>query len=128
MATNTEPVVEQDRREQAVVVERPWGRFERFCLNEPTTVKVITIAPGQRLSLQRHEHRAELWQALDEGVQASVDGLTWTMRRGEVAWVPLGAPHRLTNPGGSSVRVLELGFGHFDEDDIERLQDDYARG
>lgn len=127
MATNTEPVVEQDRRDHPVVVERPWGRFEQFCLNEPTTVKVITIAPGQRLSLQRHEHRAELWQALDEGVQATVDGLTWRMRQGEVAWVPQGAPHRLTNPGPADVRVLELGFGHFDEEDIQRLQDDYAR-
>ncbi|WP_131105746.1 phosphomannose isomerase type II C-terminal cupin domain [Ornithinimicrobium sufpigmenti] len=127
MATNTEPVVEQDRRQQPVVVERPWGRFEQFCLNEPTTVKVITIAPGQRLSLQRHEQRAELWQALDEGVQATVDGYSWTMRKGEVAWVPLGAPHRLTNLGTSDVRVLELAFGDFDEEDIERLQDDYLR-
>jgi mannose-1-phosphate guanylyltransferase/mannose-6-phosphate isomerase len=128
MATNAEPVVEQDRRAQPVVVKRPWGRFEQFCLNQPTTVKVITIAPGQRLSLQRHQQREELWQALDEGVQATVDGCTWTMRRGETTWVPLGAPHRLTNTGDSDVRVLELGFGHFDEEDIERLQDDYARG
>lgn len=128
MTTEQASAIDHDRRAQVVVEERPWGRFRQFSLNEPTTVKVITIAGGQRLSLQRHQHRAELWQALDEGVQATVGGRTWTMARDEVVWVPLGTAHRLTNLGGQDARVLELGFGHFDEDDIERLQDDYSRG
>ena len=50
----------RDRREDVSVVERPWGRFEQFTLNEPTTVKTITVEPGHRLSLQRHEHRRRL--------------------------------------------------------------------
>ena len=54
-------------RQDPVVItdQRPWGSFERFTLNEPSTVKLIYVRPGDRLSLQRHEHRDELWVALD---------------------------------------------------------------
>ena len=60
----TEPSPDRDRREAVFVEERPWGRFRQFTANEPTTVKTITVDPGQRLSLQRHQHRAELWHVL----------------------------------------------------------------
>ncbi len=112
---------------EAVVSDRPWGGFEQLTLNEQTTVKIIAVRPGARLSKQRHEHRAERWQVLDGPVDVEVDGRAWTAQPGEVVWVPLGATHRMGNAGAAPVRVLEVAYGEFDEDDIERLEDDYAR-
>lgn len=117
----------RDRTEQVFVVERPWGRFQQFATNEPVTVKTITVEPGCRLSLQTHDHRAEMWQILDGAADVEVDGRAWTARAGDMVWVGPGAVHRLGNSGMEPVRVLELAFGAFDEADITRLQDDYAR-
>ena len=109
------------------VSERPWGRFEKFVENQAVTVKVITVDPGQRLSLQRHDHRAEMWRALDEPVTAEVDGDLTTLQAGDTVLVPQGGVHRLGNPGSRPARILEIAFGDFDEADIERLEDDYRR-
>jgi|SRR5581483_2088417 len=112
---------------EPLVVTRPWGRFEQFCLNEPVTVKIITVEPGAVLSLQRHAHRSELWVALDPTLQVEVEGKTWQPAVGERVWIPAGAAHRLAAPGERGGRILEISFGHFDEDDIERLADQYGR-
>lgn len=117
----------RDRTAEVVVDERPWGRFEQFSCNEPVTVKTMTVEPGHRLSLQRHSRRAELWQVLDGPVEVTVGERTWTARTGELVWVPLGAVHRIANRGRVPARVLEVAFGDFSEDDIERLADDYCR-
>ena len=53
-------------------VEKPWGSFDQYALNTPCTVKILTCNPGQKLSLQRHSHRGELWVALDPGVVLEV--------------------------------------------------------
>lgn len=110
-----------------LVEQRPWGAFARFTHNEATTVKVITVNPGQRLSLQRHRCRDELWQVLDAGVVVEVDGRRWRPAQGETVWVPRQALHRMSSDAGTPVRVLEVAFGHFDEDDIERVEDDHGR-
>ncbi|HHU10740.1 MAG TPA: cupin domain-containing protein [Intrasporangiaceae bacterium] len=107
--------------------ERPWGRFDQYSHNEATTVKVITVEPGQRLSLQRHEHRAEYWIVLDGPVDVTVGADTWAAQTGERIWIETGEVHRMGNSGTTPVRVLELAYGHFDEADIERLEDDYSR-
>jgi len=107
--------------------ERPWGSFEQFAHNEAVTVKIITVAAHQRLSLQRHTQRDEFWQVIDGPADIEVAGQTNTVAKGGRAWVPRGSTHRLGNPGTATVRVLEIAFGHFDEDDIERLVDDYDR-
>ncbi len=108
-------------------VERPWGDFQQFVSNETVTVKIITVQPGHRLSLQRHVHRGEMWQILDGPIDITVDERQWRAERGEIVWVPRGAKHRMGNSGSVPGRLLEVGFGHFDEADIERLEDDYAR-
>jgi mannose-1-phosphate guanylyltransferase/mannose-6-phosphate isomerase len=117
----------RDRTQDVFVVERPWGRFQQFTTNEPVTVKTITIEPGRRLSLQTHGHRAEMWQVLEGEADVQVDDRAWTARPGDMVWVPPGAVHRLGNSTGTPTRILELAFGDFDEADIIRLQDDYAR-
>ena len=117
-AAGAEPVVETERR--------PWGSFERFTLNEPATVKIIQVAPGPRLSLQRHRHRDELWVALDPGAVFEVAGRRIKPEVGERVLIRAGDTHRLGSDG-PAVRVMEIAFGHFDEDDIERLEDEYGR-
>ena len=116
-----------DRFEQIIDDERPWGRFRRFTLNESTTVKVITIDPGHSLSEQRHRHREELWVVLDDGLEVQIGDTTVTASAGEEFLVGTGVVHRMACVGDTPVRVLEIAFGHFQEDDIERLADDYGR-
>lgn len=118
---------QRDRTQDVFVVERPWGRFQQFTTNEPVTVKIITIEPGCRLSLQTHDHRAEMWQVIEGAADVQVDDRAWTVQLGERVWVPPGALHRIGNSTASVTRILELAFGLFDEADITRLQDDYAR-
>lgn len=117
-----------DRRADVFTEHRPWGHFRSFCVNEPVTVKVITVQPGQRLSLQKHAHRAELWTVLDDApMEVTVGDRTWSVGRDEQVWVPLGAVHRMANVGSAPARILEVGYGVFDEDDIVRIEDDYSR-
>ncbi|MFZ5871727.1 MAG: phosphomannose isomerase type II C-terminal cupin domain [Actinomycetota bacterium] len=116
-----------DRQLDVFVAERPWGRFQQFVENQRVTVKLITVEPGHRLSLQRHSHRDEMWQALDEPMSVTVGDRSWTLQPGEQLVVPAGELHRLGNDGTRPGRILEIAFGDFDESDIERLEDDYSR-
>ncbi len=123
----TAPSQAASQRAQMIVSERPWGRFHQFATNQNVTVKTIIVEPGKRLSLQRHEHREELWHVLDGVADTHVDGVERSVAAGEEVLVPQGAVHRLGNSGTERLHVLEIAFGHFDEDDIERLQDDFDR-
>jgi len=116
-----------NRCDEVFVSERPWGKFQQFVSNEVVTVKIITVDPGQRLSLQTHAHRDEMWQVLDVPLDIQIDERTWAAKPGEQIWVPQGSRHRMSNSGNEPGRLLEIAFGDFDEDDIERLQDDYHR-
>ena len=116
-----------DRTADVFVAERPWGEFQQFVSNERVTVKIITVQPGHRLSLQTHDHRAEMWQVLDGPVDVEIDGRAWTAQPGERVWAGQGMRPRMANTTGEPQRVLEIAFGDFDEADIERIEDDYAR-
>ncbi|MEO3936655.1 phosphomannose isomerase type II C-terminal cupin domain [Dermatophilaceae bacterium Soc4.6] len=117
----------RDPSHDIFVATRPWGQFQQFVSNEQVTVKIITVQPGQRLSLQRHEHRGEMWTVLDGPMDITVGEREWTAQPGETIWAPQGDRHRMGNSGPAPTRILEVAFGHFDEDDIERLHDDYTR-
>ena len=117
-----------DPRDRLFTARRPWGHFDQLVSNAPVSVKIITVEPGRRLSLQRHSQRGELWCILDVPMDVLLEAGSWRAAPGETVWVPRGAVHRLGNPGSTPGRVLEVAFGTFDEDDIERLADDYARG
>jgi len=116
-----------NRSDEVFVNERPWGQFQQFVTNEAVTVKIITVNPGQRLSLQTHARRDEMWQILDVPLDITIDDRTWAAQPGERIWAPQGCQHRMANSGNEPGRLLEIAFGYFDEDDIERLQDDYHR-
>jgi mannose-6-phosphate isomerase len=106
---------------------RPWGRFDLLTLNEQVSVKILTVNPGARLSLQRHEMRDEWWHIMDDGLVVETDGEERQVTAGDRVWIPRGVVHRVRNTEDSVALFVELAFGHFDEDDIERLEDDYAR-
>ena len=108
-------------------VERPWGSFKQYAHNRECTVSLMTVLPGQRLSLQSHAGRAELWIVLDDGALVQVGELERTCRAGEEVWIHAGERHRLSCPGNLPVRVLEVAFGNWQQDDILRHADDYRR-
>lgn len=119
--------VVRDRTKDVFVVERPWGRFQQFATNETVTVKTITVEPGCRLSLQTHNHRAEMWHVLEGAADVEVNDRSYTAYPGDMIWVGPGDLHRIGNSTLGTTRILEVAFGMFDEEDIIRLQDDYAR-
>ena len=113
-------------RPAAQFVERPWGVFTQFAHNQEVTVTLVTVHPGQRLSLQSHTRRSELWIALDEGAAVQIGDEVIHPKVGEEMWIPVGAKHRLTSLG-PAVRVLDIAFGDYQHDDIFRHEDDYNR-
>jgi mannose-6-phosphate isomerase len=111
-------------------VERPWGSFRQYAHNHEVTVSLMSVTPGQRLSLQSHTGRAELWIVLDEGAVVQVNDVTYHAVPGDEIWIPAGARHRLQSTvadGGPAVRVLEVAFGNWQQADITRYADDYQR-
>ena len=113
-------------RPQAQQVARPWGNFLQYANNEAVTVSLMTVEPGQRLSLQSHDGRAELWIVLDDGALVQVEDEIFEADAGDEFWIPAGARHRLSS-GGPTVRVLEVAFGNWQQADIRRYDDDYQR-
>ena len=107
-------------------VERPWGSFYQYANNQDVTVSLMTVKAGQRLSLQSHTGRAELWIVLDDGAAVQVGDDVLYPKAGEQIWIPAQTKHRLTSTG-PEVRVLEVAFGNWQQDDITRYDDDYQR-
>lgn len=106
--------------------ERPWGNFERFTLNEKTTVKIITVKAGEEFSLQSHKHRGEFWRILSGVGTITLDQNHHEVRAGESFFSPFGHEHRM-EAGPDGLTFLEIAFGDFDENDITRLEDRYGR-
>ena len=109
-------------------VERPWGKFTILDEDSGYKVKRIEVAPGHRLSYQRHAQRKEHWMIVHGNAVVTLDGHTRSLSMGETVDVPIGAAHRLANPHDEILIVIEIQRGkHLDDDDIERLEDDYGR-
>lgn len=106
--------------------ERPWGSFERFTLNEKSTVKIITVKPSEAFSLQSHKHRGEFWHIIAGSGMITLDKEQRTIHVGENFFSPEGHEHRMEG-GPEGLVFLEIAFGEFDEGDIIRLEDRYGR-
>ncbi len=115
-----------EERPAARYVERPWGTFRQYAHNEEVTVSLIEVKPGRRLSLQSHTGRAELWVVLDEGAEVQVGEEVFYPRAGTEIWIRANEKHRLSSIG-PTVRVLEVAFGNWQQEDITRYADDYGR-
>lgn len=118
---------ETEFREQIQEEVRPWGKFRRYPSPAKGTLKIITVRPGQALSLQFHRKRSEFWVILDPGLEMTLGKRTWRPKRGEEIYVPSGAAHRLRCVGRRPGRVMEVWIGSSGEDDIVRLKDEYDR-
>jgi mannose-1-phosphate guanylyltransferase/mannose-6-phosphate isomerase len=108
--------------------QRPWGSFRVLHEGPGFKVKEIVVAPGGRLSLQSHEHRAEHWVVVAGTAQVTVDEDVMTLQPNQSVHVPLGARHRMENPGEVPMRLIEVQCGDYlGEDDIIRYEDIYGR-
>jgi mannose-6-phosphate isomerase len=120
-----------EREEQKTVREfdqRPWGTYT--VLEEAPTFKVkrIEVLPGKRLSYQKHAQRAEHWVVVAGAAKVTLDGREITVRTGEAIDIPIGAAHRVENPGEEDLIFIEVQRGtYLGEDDIVRLEDDFGR-
>ena len=107
---------------------RPWGNFETLALGERFQVKRIVVKPGAALSLQSHHHRSEHWIIVQGTAKVTVENKIKLLSENESIYVPLGAVHRLENPGKLDMILIEVQTGSYlGEDDIIRYQDIYDR-
>lgn len=108
--------------------QRPWGSFTVLDEGAGYKVKRIEVLPGKRLSYQRHARRAEHWMVVSGEANVTLDGREVAVRVGETIDVPIGAAHRVENPGGDTLVFIEIQRGDYlGEDDITRLEDDFGR-
>ena len=106
--------------------ERPWGNFERFTLNEKTTVKILTLHAGESLSLQTHELRDEFGRVINGHGVVRIGEKNIDVREGDSFFIPRNSAHRAIG-GPDGLVYLEISFGDFDEHDEKRLEDEYGR-
>ncbi|HET7931881.1 MAG TPA: mannose-1-phosphate guanylyltransferase/mannose-6-phosphate isomerase [Rhodanobacteraceae bacterium] len=109
-------------------VYRPWGSYDSIDAGERFQVKRITVKPGAALSLQKHHHRAEHWVIVSGTAEVTRNEEVFLLAENESTFLPLGAVHRLRNPGKTPLELIEVQSGSYlGEDDIVRLEDVYGR-
>lgn len=107
---------------------RPWGWFESLAMGGRFQVKRIVVNPGAALSLQSHVHRAEHWIVVEGTAQVTIDETVKLVGENQSVFIPLGAVHRMENPGKVPMTLIEVQTGsYFGEDDIIRYEDVYSR-
>ena len=107
---------------------RPWGWFETLVVGERFHVKRIVVQPGAALSLQSHHHRSEHWIVVEGTARVTIDEDVKLVSENQSVYIPLGAIHRMENPGKVPMALIEVQTGgYFGEDDIIRYEDVYAR-
>jgi len=109
-------------------VYRPWGSYDSIDTGSNYQVKRITVNPGARLSLQRHQYRAEHWVVVEGIAKVHVDGVDHLLHTNHSIYIPVGAVHCLANETDAPLHLVEVQSGSYlGEDDIERLEDIYGR-
>ena len=109
-------------------VYRPWGSYEGIDAGDRFQVKRITVKPGGKLSLQMHHHRAEHWVVVSGTARVTCGDKIQLLAENESAYIPIGATHRLENPGKMPLHLIEVqSGGYLGEDDIVRMEDIYQR-
>jgi mannose-1-phosphate guanylyltransferase/mannose-6-phosphate isomerase len=107
---------------------RPWGWFETLALSDRFQVKRIVVHPGAALSLQSHFHRSEHWIVVSGTAKVTVNDEVRLVTENQSVYIPLGAIHRMENPGRVPMVLIEVQTGaYLGEDDIIRYEDIYAR-
>jgi mannose-1-phosphate guanylyltransferase/mannose-6-phosphate isomerase len=109
-------------------VFRPWGSYDSVDAGPRFQVKRLTVKPGAKLSLQKHAHRAEHWVVVKGRARITRDHEVFDLGENESTYIPIGAVHRIENPGTEIVQIIEVqSGGYLGEDDIVRIEDTYGR-
>ncbi len=109
-------------------VFRPWGSYDSIDSGERFQVKRLTVKPGAEMSLQMHHHRAEHWIVVSGTARITRDDETFLLEENQSTYIPLGARHRIANPGKIPLHIIEVQSGtYLGEDDIVRFEDRYGR-
>ena len=109
-------------------VYRPWGSYDSIDDGDRFQVKRLTLKPGGMLSLQMHHHRAEHWIVVQGTARVTCGDKTFLLSENESTFVPIGATHRIENPGKVALHIVEVRSGtYLGEDDIVRFEDHYGR-
>jgi mannose-6-phosphate isomerase len=108
------------------IVKKPWGNFEQFTHNKKSTVKIITVLPKRKLSLQYHTKREEYWRILEGNCKIQIGDRKYSGKTGDSFFVGKKEKHRIVG-GNKTSKILEISLGNFDEKDIVRIEDDYGR-
>ena len=110
------------------VIYRPWGYFDSIEMGERFKVKRITVKPGEKLSLQKHYHRAEHWIVVSGTAKVIHNDKETIISENESTYIHIGETHALENPGQIPLELIEVQTGSYlGEDDIVRLDDNYGR-
>lgn len=119
------------QRSQAVLhreVHRPWGSYDSVDFGSRHQVKRIKVKPGAQLSLQSHQHRAEHWIVVKGIARVTRNNDVFELFENQSTYIPIGAKHRLENPGTEMLELVEVQSGDYlGEDDIVRYSDIYGR-
>jgi mannose-1-phosphate guanylyltransferase / mannose-6-phosphate isomerase len=109
-------------------VFRPWGSYDSLDAGERFQVKRLSVKPGGVLSLQMHHHRAEHWVVVSGTARITCGEKTFLLSENESTYIPIGATHRIENPGKVPLHIVEVQSGSYlGEDDIVRFEDNYGR-
>jgi mannose-1-phosphate guanylyltransferase/mannose-6-phosphate isomerase len=109
-------------------VFRPWGSYDSIDSGERFQVKRLSVKPGGVLSLQMHHHRAEHWIVVQGAARITRNDETFLLAENESTFIPVGATHRIENPGKVPLHIIEVQSGSYlGEDDIVRFEDNYGR-
>lgn len=106
--------------------DRPWGFFDEFIQNEACTVKLITVHPGESLSLQYHNNRNEFWVIVSGSGVVTIGDRRQVAKVGDRYEIKKGEHHRV-EADNHGIMFLEIATGQFSENDIVRLEDKYGR-
>ena len=114
---------------QNAIVEdiRPWGKFRSFPYDQAGSIKIITVKPGESLSLQYHMKRSEFWVILDKGLEVTAGDRIWQPQANEEIFIPRKIAHRVRCIGKKPARIMEIWIGNSEESDIIRMDDEYGR-
>ncbi|HEU4516406.1 MAG TPA: mannose-1-phosphate guanylyltransferase/mannose-6-phosphate isomerase [Steroidobacteraceae bacterium] len=109
-------------------VFRPWGSYDSVDAGPRFQVKRLTVKPGAKLSLQKHAQRAEHWVVVKGKARITRDHEVFDLSENESTYIPIGAVHRIENPGTELLQIIEVqSGGYLGEDDIVRIEDTYGR-
>jgi mannose-1-phosphate guanylyltransferase/mannose-6-phosphate isomerase len=123
--------LKQNGREEHLLhktVERPWGSFTVLEKGDGYKIKRVVLKPGAKLSLQLHRRRSEHWVVVSGVAKVTKESETYLVQNNESTYIPINTKHRLENPGGELLQIIEVQNGDYvEEDDIERFDDIYGR-